>query len=273
MPSGSHGGGGGSHFGGGGSLGGFGGDSMGPRLPRGHFIFFGRTYIMPARLSWVVSLMWILLTVFFFSIFIGITLTSSAKSDIDKIQNDYAYYKEMVNRADSNPEYQTEGIVDDYFLGDSGKYYITYYFLDSNGKRVYGYTYQYYSLQDASSLLVDENITLAINAKNTNITQKTDSIPMDFMSIDISQDGEYLSAKSSLLHGHFALILATITLLGLVATGIVVAKKAKRKGEEEKIEKEKAEEKQNPFTTCPYCGAKIKKTDEKCPHCGAKQLQ
>lgn len=300
MPSGSHRGGhggshGGSHGGGGGHSSWSGGRIRGGRSvgPRRIYFFWGRTrYVVGTTASAFISFMLVLFVFAVFGIFVSSVLRSSASSELRTIRQDYVYYHSMIEDAKANPNLIVNGVVKTKFYNDTvNKWYVTYKFEAADGSFVDGYTFALYSNEEAMKFKTNDIIPLAVDG--VPITQETDSIPLDYESMPIEQDGYYNFYISQRKGAKIAQGVCIAFAVGFVAISIVIAITNKKRAdaaeggagssasapttpkkvapvnnkEDEKVERDFDEN----VTYCQYCGATMKKGKLKCPECGAKQ--
>lgn len=272
MPSGSHGGGGGSHgggFGGGSHFGGghrsSGSSRRGPTPLR--IWFFGHRYYVPAEKT---SALRGLFTAFFVLILFGFMSTLgliAAKDQVKKIEDDNAYYINMINYATTHPDYQITGKITGKFRNDDcGKWYLTYSIETANGGTLEGYTYSVYSINEIDQFVVGDNILLAVDS--IPVTMRTDSINMDYINIPLENDGEYVGAKNS---KRTAMIMTIACFGASVVVAVLTFIKAKKSMKLNELEKEKASSpaQNESVKRCKYCGSKQNPDDTKCPNCGA----
>ena len=285
MPSGSHGGGGGSHFGGsgGGHFGGFSGSGgshytfggshySGPRRPGRapiHFHFFywgGRRYALAEDDNTKFrSFLFACFGILFAMIFVAIIIFASS-GEMKKIKNDYDYYQDMIAYAEAHTEYLVEGKVEGKFYNeDYGKWYLTYTFLDENSREVEGYTFCIYTREEARDFVIGQTIELAVDS--VPITQRTDSINMDYKDLPLERDGQYVSVKRTLI----LTIVIEIALAGALAFCAVMAIKT-FKAKAEPANKDGSISPKLKYI-CTYCGAKLKEDDTTCPNCGSSTIE
>lgn len=304
MPSGSRGGGGGSHFGGGHSsfsgggshFGGsrssysgggshFGGGPRGPRGPRGPiFIHWGRHYY---SISYGKNFLVIFLLVI--SIITGIAgaglIASNYEDELYTICQDYKYYHQMVEYAESHSNHQTTATITSIHKSFSGKYYYNYKFKKSPSSTyslyIDGYTYCLYTDGDLTNetIAVGKEITIAISDDVNNITFDCDSVPMDIVNFSSTDDGEYQMydrlARENKRGGMVTLIVAVI-LLGTTITLYIVFLKKTDKDEYEKSKAGTDTSSSINVDTkpkskyCSYCGSILDSNATSCPSCGAK---
>ena len=281
MPSGSHGGSGGSHFGGGGSH--FGGGSSfrggssisfsrGTRPIRTRrIVILGRPYVFTSggKNGSRFSFFGVLIFVALFFMLIGGVVIAAEKSSIQRIEEDHAYYIDMINYAKENPEYKKEAIITDKFQSDNNNYYLTYKIACASCTEGYlnGYTFSVYTREEVRNFHIDDVIEVAVNSKT--VTSTTDSIPMDYAETPIDADGEWVGSRNGMKIGT-GIVIVTGVIAALGVVGIVYTfKKALKKEEESKIAEAAEKEMESLKNTCPYCGQLLKEGTVKCPNCGA----
>lgn len=278
MPSGLHGGGGGgSHFGGGAS-GGFGssggGNGFNMRGPR-TFIFFGHSYYFSSHAMQKISMIFFFVIFSAFFVFLGGVSIASAKSNITKIEIDYVYYQDMIEEAEANPIKIRDGIVVSHFYNENAK---KWYFVYKVQKDDYdvdesvwleGWTYSVYTREQINAIGVGSVVEIAVDSPI--VDKNTDSIPIDFKTKKLSDDGEYLSAKSSLTTGTIVLVISSMVTIGLIVGLVLTIIKNAKKEKIEETEKEKVELNKKIGKTCKYCGRPLNEDTETCPSCGAPQ--
>lgn len=279
MPSGSHGGSPGSHssggssFGGSGSSGGNGGNrsSGGSRRSRTRIYFFGRTYYIPNKISGYVSLLFAFLFFSVTAIFMTSNNISASNQVLTRIKNDYEYYQGIIDIA-KDKNYILEAKVTDTFLNEKGNKYFITYTIYSNGIALDGYSYSVYTNAEALALLRQETIQVAVTSLP--ITEKTDSVPLDYEDMPLSRDGEYIMTINNLkrqkIYTTIAGVIASNCLIGI----IVLCIKYKQKEETPIGDIEDIAYATNTTTSkkrqCKYCGNKNSFNDNSCNSCGAR---
>lgn len=283
MPSGSHsgghGGGGGSHFGGGGSSSGSHGGS-GSSRNHGYrngrsVVFFGRGYHRRYMYSGAHSAFSILIAIGIFALVIGslVLLTMGGNNkDLKNIEADYLYYQDMIADAEEklaqgDDSYFVDGIIISKFKNDNcDKWYVTYYFLDNQGKKVEGYTYSIYTWEQVKDMDNGDIIKLAVDTNP--ITQDTDSINLDYKNTTLNDDGEYIkiikSKENTQRVGIIALVIGGL----LVAGAIIIRIKASHKVLEDS--QDFTEFSNSGRKLCKYCGGYLKSGDTICSDCGGR---
>lgn len=284
MPSGSHGGSLGSHSSGGSSFGGGsrGGSSFGGGRPRGprHFRWGRTVYVLPTRQSSILSILKIfILLSFMFAVF-GLIFFMGSKQEIKKIETDYYYYQDMITHAEANPEYMKTGYVTDHFYNeDCDKWYYTYKIKreDMSMLEVYldGYTYSCYTREEIKAIPIDSEIQIAVNTKV--VTDKTDSIPLDYKDMPLERDGEYVDAMGERTLGKNLMIICGIAFVGLICVQVFIIAKYKQKKVDGEFgtpqSRDSIDSNQAPKRTtkiCDYCGATLDVNAKKCSSCGAR---
>lgn len=280
MPSGSHGGShGGSHSSGGASWGGSsrgsssggmhgGGGHYSPRRPmRFHW---GRSiWVMPGE---KVSTLGTYVLVFFvlglFLFGLGFFVSTSYK-DLEVIKVDRAYYLDMIEYAENNPEYMKKGTITDWFYNDSAnKWYFTYQipysagYKDSEGNaNLEGYTYSVYDFDDRASYRIGTEQSFAVN--NKTVTETTDSINIDYKNIPLEDDGEYKSVKKQIALGWIFESIFALAEVGMIFAIINHIRKSFVKEVDGSLDED------NQYANCPYCGSVLNDDENKCKNCGA----
>jgi hypothetical protein len=224
MPSGSHsgghGGGGGSHFSGRGSSSRGGGG--GRRYGRGGGRFF-------FGYGQATSIFFIL---FVFALMAAIAFSSIAglsKEKVGIIEADYMYYQDIIEDANESAEsgdtsYIVEGtVVSKKQNTDTEKWYVTYYFLDGDGHKVYGYTYSVYTWDVVKDMDPGDTILLAVDSNP--ITQDTDSINLDYADMTLEDDGEYVVYLNNYKTYNTLSIVLYVASAMLIVVGIIARKK------------------------------------------------
>jgi type II secretory pathway pseudopilin PulG len=291
MPSGSHGGGHGGSHSGGGSRGGYGGGSSfgGSRSgsfgggyghgfgrwsrPR-HFYFGHRHFYISGGRSRAISGAGLVIGIAIFFAVIGLMGIMGADSRIKQIKTDYAYYQSMAQLASEDSNYKTTAKVTGKFQSDTcDRWYITYEidFMESGvAKKLSGFSYSVYILGTAPA--VASIIDVALDCPSAEITRDTDSVPMDYLGMPITNDGEYVNELGTKQNMSFAFYgsLGAIALAVLVGAVLAFA----RQSTAEQTAAAAAggiKDTATPKTpTCPYCGTKFNSGDAKCPTCGAR---
>lgn len=296
MPSGRSGGsrsfGGGGHFGRS-SSGSFGGGHFGRSSSRsssigGHFgrsgssasrpslhwrphttVVFGRRVYYGAGRAKASSLLSILLFYVILGAFILGFFWMDAKDDVSLICENYPYYLNMIEHAEKNDLFTYKTAVTGYEeYKDTGKYMIYYEFND-------GYSFYFYTKEQAIKLYNDGYVTLAIDCSRPNINEYTDSIPMDHKEIlaagNLSEDVQYVDCVAK----RNGLLAGTIIVAGL-AVAMIIAKVAISLTAKKATAEQVAESSGTKSTSvngwrCEYCNSLNDATKTTCDGCGASR--
>ena len=283
MPSGSHSGGhggGGSHFGGGGSSGGshgggsFGGRNRGYRNGRTVY-YFGRGYNRCYMYGGAYTAFSLLRAIGIFMLVIGVVILftlSGYNSQLKNIKADYLYYQDMISDAEEHlangdDSYFVDGVVISKFKNSGcDKWYITYYFLDKDGKRVEGYTYSIYTWEQVKDMDNGDIIKLAVDSKP--ITQDTDSVNVDYKDTSLMDDGEYAKIVRHKKNTRNASIILISIAVGLIAISIIVRVKASKKVLNDDQDSDQSSG--NGYRRCACCDRYLEPGETICKDCGAR---
>lgn len=281
MPSGSHGGSAGGHSSGGASFGGgrsFGGGyrSRPVRVRPYYFPFFGHTYVIGTqRHSHIMALVGgAFLTGFVFVICLVMSLS---QTDIKKIKNDRDYYLNMINTAKAEQTVQAE--VKGQFLGEGGKYYITYNIKLPNGNYLWaenGYSFSLYSMTEASAIYSGGTIQIIVD--RLPLTSDTDSIPLDYTNFELEDDGSYIAEMRTVQITRVISYIAGALLLVLLFFIVKLAFSHKQTEEETKAAATipvstgagQAQGQTDNRIYCAYCGGVMEAGQDSCPRCGSR---
>ena len=269
MPSGSHGGSSGSHSSGGSSFGGGGSSSSGSsyggsRSSRPHFRWHGHVYYYSAGASFLVVFINAILMFALITTIAGFFIIPQEKKDVKKIEEDYYYYQSIIDMG-----YFTTAKVDDIFCHKGyDKYYITYTIdIPSTLKDLEGYSYSVYTREQAFALLQQGTITVALNRPVANITENTDSIPIDYKNMPMENDYEYVMALKGVNNARWCAYGG----LGVMLTGFAIIlfinfkTKAKQQGQ---LVNSSYSSPTGRTQYCAYCGTETDCSKTRCPSCG-----
>jgi hypothetical protein len=275
MPSGSHGGSAGGHssggasFGGGRSFGGGGYHSRPVRVQPYYFPFFGHTYVIGTqRHNHIMSLVGGAFLVGF--VFVICLVMSLSQTDVKKIKEDRDYYLNMIDTA------QAEQIIDakvkGQFLGEGGKYYITYNIELPNGSYLWsadGYSFSMYSMAEASAIY--RNGTIQVVVDGLPLTGETDSIPLDYRDFELDDDGSYTAVMRRTKIMRVMSYTAGAALLILLFFIVKLTFSHKQTEEESKAAAIPAGAEQGQGRIyCAYCGGVMEAGRDSCPRCGSR---
>lgn len=280
MPSGSHGGGGG--FGG---HGGFTSSSFGssrnssfrssrssgghrPRGPR-YFRFGHRTLIITTGRQNLISVCLFFIIAAMLLLFTFGSSISACKEERAMIEEEYAYYQNMIEYAELN---ENQGyiikakVTEKQYDSELKKYRYIYSFKTSSGGTENGYTFYIYSLEELPA--IGTEFDLAVDS--VPVTSNTDSIPVDYKFTTLEDDSAYV-VLNNMIKKNTLIVVGIVAVIVLGIGGIVaIILTAKRKEEEKKEEEKQKEIEEEKKKFCQYCGTKIKETDSTCPNCGSR---
>ncbi len=290
MPTGFSSGGGSSHSSGGGNIGG--GGFGGGRYPRGFFgpgvvIINNRPYRMgKASIGYFINL--ILIFVLVIVAMAGGGMMANASSLKKTIKYEFIKYQDLIEFVENDREAAIDRIVEGQIKSIEpgyGKYRVIYEFDYQNYEGCNGYSFYVYTQEDLRELnyRVGAKIYLAIDPSIVN-NDGPDSIPMDFEDFDVEDDGEYVEANFNFKIGVGMLVGGIVGVVLLIIANHFILKKHAQPVEDGKNNGNSGNNDNNnnndgnatgnsdedEITYCSYCGARIKKGEQKCPNCGAK---
>ena len=193
--------------------------------------------------------------------FVAIAFGAMIFSDISMkktIVNDYNYYQNVIENAQTNPLYKQEAIVTDKLYADNDRWAIEYRLNDH-----YNESFAVYSYEEVNEFTIGQKIQVAVVSPNSS---QTDSIPMDYYGMPIENDTEYINYQKSIrLH----VIITTVLVAGAVLLIVLAIKSHKKEKGEASLESSTNTPSQSKPNVCSYCGGKLSGTDTSCPNCGA----
>ena len=274
MPSGSHGGSRGGHSFGGSRA----GRSSGFKFTsnnhnntyhqRNRYPFYGRSYYPRSSRYYSNSKIGSLISFLVFALIVCGALFFIQQAQVDQIKSDQLYYFNMIETAEPN-QYVTAEVTNQ-FMGEGGKYYITYK-LDVSGFNLWyedGYTYSIYTAEEASRIFRSGEILIVVD--RLPLTSSTDSINADYMDFELSDDGSYIEATRL---RNIAFTVIGILIFALVGSLVYYFKNMElhQTYETEHQSKSNLQVNHQELTPdyCLYCGSFISKNDKKCPQCGS----
>jgi len=203
---------------------------------------------------------------------------SSNKTFIKNIKIDYAYYHQMIAHAELNPEFLKDAEVTQKFYNDEVDRWYFYYELKTFfGEDLEGETYAIYTTSQISKINIGDKIKVAVDSSE--VTNLTDSVPIDFKNFSYKTDAEYMLTSNRLKNIKIAKGVLW-GLEGVLVGGMILymVKTKKREDQEKQVQQERAQEKHRLETEalkkdldwrCEYCGNKNKASESKCLNCGA----
>lgn len=148
---------------------------------------------------------------------LGGMVWGSAASDMNDFAAEFQDYQGMAERATDKPELQYLATVVDVHKFDNDHFRVEYELpiTGKNYQKNKGVSFYVYDYITAYNYVADREILVALD--RAELTELTDSVPMDILTQSITDDGEYLAAKQEAEVGQ------TITLVALgVIVGIIV---------------------------------------------------
>ncbi len=255
------------------------------------FISRGIRTSVPQKYKWASILCSFLFIIAIFTLFFAI-LFLTLSLNLSKIEQDYMYYQDMISYAENNPDKNLirEAVVKDFALNEEcGKYYIIYELdTDDGSGKLEGYSFSVYTLTTVPR--VDEHISVAVNSSE--VTTETDSIPMDYKDMPLTQDGEWIVARKNVTIRNILFIVTATCFLSIIVIYIFLHIKVKKNYNAEKqngkefsnnnpppkkeLSQTTSQETNfdNPFEKnyfkCSNCGADVLPEQRYCPLCGKK---
>ncbi|MBQ7973726.1 MAG: hypothetical protein IJ295_02105 [Clostridia bacterium] len=237
-------------------------------------VIFGRPVYLGAGRARATSLLTIFISIaVIIAAFMGISWWQ-AEDSLNNFCDEFRYYQEMAQYADAHPEYQIDATVDKPVEhGDTGIYCIEYTF-DGFYE---GYSFCVYDKATADRLYADGVIRLALDSVKTNISSDTDSVPLDFMYAELTDDADYLDFLSERDGARTGTAIAASIAGALIVISFLVSATAKKATKEQIAESEQAKngtqtEKQtttNGAWRCEYCNTLNDSAKNSCDGCGA----
>ena len=200
-----------------------------------------------------------------FWVFVFSVVIVSINDDLSAIKEEYIRYDSMITRALNNSEYRVEAEVTS-MNESNGKYYITYTIEDFGYSNVWGISFPIYTLSEAEQLMVD-GVTLALSKKVSEMTEFTDSVPIDHTIDKMNIDSDYISAINS--RTRFIIIdviMVGVTVLFIVLTIVHAIKKKNNNSQQ-------VQDSANTVSTyvCAHCGGVLSQGMTKCSSCGSSE--
>jgi hypothetical protein len=251
---------------------------------RPHYYCFGGSYfyISPVRTR-AISILGVFAVILFIVAIGGLFNAFGAQSNISTIKYDYHRYQGMIALG-----WETNAQVTGYDrLYGIDKYYIKYEISYGSGSKLRGESYSVYTLARAIELN-HTTIVVALGTPPANINSGTDSIPVDYATMSLTDDGEYnaLVSKRSggfttagIAGGIFGVAFVLCPLLAFRkrtsedAANISTAPNTVGAGVNGAKAGTTAAGAGSNTTYCPYCGTPLDINERKCPNCGASARQ
>jgi hypothetical protein len=235
---------------------------------RNRYPIYGRSYYGRPTRYYSNSKIGSLISFLVFALIVCGALFFIQQSQVNQIKNDQLYYFNMIETAEPNQYITAE--VTNQFLGEGGKYYITYK-LNVTGYDLWyedGYTYSIYTAEEASRIFRSGEILIVVD--RLPLTSRTDSINADYMDFELSDDGSYIEASRL---RNIAFIVGGILIFALVGSLVYYFKNMELNQTYESDYQSKSTQQINNQELkpdyCLYCGSFMSKNDKKCPQCGS----
>ena len=137
-----------------------------------------------------------------------------------------------------------------------------------------GYSFAIYNDEQIQQIQINDEIEVAMNSFDLSID--TDSVPMDYYQIPITQDGEYLHYSKINSSLTVILIVVAIVTVGIGITNGILANKYLKNMRVASLDSGYTPVSENnnlQVVYCDYCHSKLPPNSTKCEHCGASIRQ
>lgn len=204
----------------------------------------------------------LIICLFVFMIMMCFAIGSYA-SDAKQIRKEYEYYNQMIERALEDPEYIAEANVTAMYESN-GKYYVTYTIDGKGYADDWGISFPIYTMNEARALM-ENGIDLALAKKAREMTEFTDSVPVDHTIDKMKIDSDYTQCNK------MKIVCIVVECILIVAEVLVVvfvvrtALKRKTQGTDEVSGTASATAEYR----CNHCGARYPSGASKCSACGS----
>lgn len=193
---------------------------------------------------------------------------------VQVIKSDYNYYQHMCDWASKHPNWKGTAIV----TGKEQKYnkwFIKYKIVDPvTSSSIDGYSFAIYNDEQIQQIQINDEIEVAMNSFDLSID--TDSVPMDYYQISITQDGEYLHYSKINNSVTVILVVVAIVTVGIGITNGILANKYLKNMRVASLDSDYTPVSENnnlQVVYCDYCHSKLPPNSTKCEHCGASIRQ
>ena len=237
---------------------------------RNRSTFFGRSYYTRSPRYYNTSKVGSLISFLVFALIVCGALFIIQQAQVNQIKRDQVYYFNMIETANSNQYINAE--VTNQFMGEGGKYYITYKLQVSGYDLWYedGYTYSIYTAEEASEIFRSGEILIVVD--RLPLTARTDSINADYMDYELSDDGSYIEANRLRT---IAFTTGIVIIFALIGSLVYYFKNMElyrtyESQYESKSNQQLGNQELKP-DYCLYCGSFMSKNDAKCPQCGSSR--
>ena len=208
------------------------------------------------------------------ALFAAIIAKVSFVMRVQEIKSDYTYYQHMCDWASQHPNWKGTAIV----TGKEQKYnkwFIKYKIVDPvTSFSIDGYSFAIYNDEQIQQIQINDEIEVAMNSFDLSID--TDSVPMDYYQIPITQDGEYLHYSKINSSLTVILIVVAIVTVGIGITNGILTNKYLKNMRVASLDSGYTPVSENnnlQVVYCDYCHSKLPPNSTKCEHCGASIRQ
>lgn len=208
------------------------------------------------------------------ALFAAIIAKVSFVMRVQAIKNDYDYYQHMCDWASQHPNWKGTAIV----TGKEKKYdkwLITYKIIDpTTNFTLDGYSFAIYDDEQIEQIQINDEIEVAMNSFDLSID--TDSVPMDYYQVPITQDADYLHHTKINNSVTVILVIVAIVTVGIGITNGILANKYLKNMRVASFDSGYTPVSENnnlQVVYCDYCHSKLPPNSTKCEHCGASIRQ
>lgn len=213
-------------------------------------------------------------TIMVIALFAVIIAKVSFVMRVQAIKNDYDYYQHMCSWSAEYPNWKGTAKV----TGKQKKYdkwFITYKIIDpTTNFTLDGYSFAIYDDEQIEQIQIDDEIEVAMNSFDLSID--TDSVPMDYYQVPITQDADYLHHTKISSSVTVILVIVAIVTVGIGITNGILANKYLKNMRVASFDSGYTPVSENnnlQVVYCDYCHSKLPPNSTKCEHCGASIRQ
>lgn len=208
------------------------------------------------------------------ALFAAIIAKVSFVMRVQAIKNDYDYYQHMCSWSAEHPNWKGTAIV----TGKEKKYdkwLITYKIIDpTTNFTLDGYSFAIYDDEQIEQIQINDEIEVAMNSFDLSID--TDSVPMDYYQVPITQDADYLHHTKINSSVTVILVIVAIVTVGIGITNGILTNKYLKNMRVASLDSSYTPVSENnnlQVVYCDYCHSKLPPNSTKCEHCGASIRQ
>lgn len=208
------------------------------------------------------------------ALFAAIIAKVSFVMRVQAIKSDYNYYQHMCSWSAEHPNWKGTAKV----TGKEKKYdkwLITYKIIDpTTNFTLDGYSFAIYDDEQIEQIQIDDEIEVAMDSFELSIN--TDSVPMDYYQVPITQDADYLHHTKISSSVTVILVIVAIVTVGIGITNGILANKYLKNMRVASFDSGYTPVSENnnlQVVYCDYCHSKLPPNSTKCEHCGASIRQ